>query len=95
MLTFVNVVITEPISDQLVFLFMQEMLQQKEKIHEIDAKKEKHDTSDEAKINEVLYRYFVWFTNNSIEEVQTFYKFWNQRVTDQLSISLRQDKMIN
>lgn len=95
MLTFVNAVITEPISDQSVFLFMQEMLQQKEKIHEIDAKKEKHDTSDEARINEILSRYFVWFTNNNIEEFQTFYKFWDQVVTNQLSPSLRQDKMIN
>ena len=95
MLTFANIVITEPICDKAVFLFMQEMLHQKKRIHEIYPKKEKQDTLDETGINEILSRYFFWFTNNSIEEFQTFYKFWNQVVTNQLSPSLIQDKRVN
>lgn len=74
---------------------MQEILQQQKEIHGIDARKEKQDASDETGINEMLSRYFVWFTNNNIEEFQTFYKFWNQVVTNQLSPFLRKDKMVN
>ena len=35
--------------------------------------------SDEAKINEVMFGYFTWLMMNSIEEFQTFYRFWNQQ----------------
>jgi hypothetical protein len=35
--------------------------------------------SDEAKINEVIFGYFTWLMMNSIEEFQTFYRFWNQQ----------------
>jgi len=36
--------------------------------------------SDEAKINEVIFGYFTWLMMNSIEEFQTFYRFWNQQL---------------
>lgn len=69
---------------------MQEILQQqRNEIYEIDVKNEKSNTSDEVRINKMVSRHFVWFMNNNIEEFQTFYRFWNQLVTNQLSPFLR------
>jgi len=47
--------------------------------------------SEEARFNEVLSRYFVWFMNNNIEEFQKLCTFWNQRITNQSSIFLIQN----
>ena len=47
--------------------------------------------SEETRVNEVLSRYFVWFMNNNIEEFQKLCTFWNQRITNQSSIFLRQN----
>ena len=88
MLTFVNIVITEPIYYQCVFLFMKSVLQQHKKdIEKTEINQEKH--TEEARVNEMLTRYFVCYMKNNIEEYNMFYKFWNQKFTNQSSIFLR------
>ncbi len=90
MLTFVNIVITELIYYQFVFLFMKAIRQQhKKEIHNVEINQEKQSKSDEARVNEILIRYFAWYINNNIEEFQTFFKFWNQKFTNQSSVFLR------
>lgn len=80
MLTFVNIVITEPIYYQFEFLFMIVTLQQlKKEPHNVEVKKKKQSETNESVINEILFRYFTWFTNNNIKEFQMFCKFWNQK----------------
>ena len=83
LLTFVIIVITEPIYYQFVCLVMIATVQQhKKELHNVDVKKKKQSESDEARINEILSRYFTWFINNNIKEFQIFSKFWNQRFTN-------------
>lgn len=79
MLTNVIKVITEPISYQFVFLFMKATQQHKE-LHNVKVK-QKQNESDEAKINEMLSLYSIWFMTNNIEEFTMFCKFWNQQFT--------------
>ena len=50
----------------------------KEEITTLEVRKE----TGEAKINEMISSYFTWFVKNSIEDVQTVYKFWNQQFID-------------
>ena len=63
---------------------METKLQQKQKLQTKEFKKEPtivkvKKESDEAKINEVIFGYFTWLMMNSIEEFQTFYRFWNRQ----------------
>lgn len=63
--------------------------QHKKEIHNVEINQEKQSKSDEARVNEILIRYFAWYINNNIEEFQTFFKFWNQKFTNQSSVFLR------
>ena len=84
MLTIVNIVITEPIYYQFVFLFMKSTLQQYGKeLHNVEVKKKKQNESNETRTADILSKYFIWLVNNNIKEFQTFYKFWNQKFTTQ------------
>ena len=56
----------------------------------VDVLETKQIEPENTSIDEILSRYFVWFTNNNIEEFQMFSKFCNQRFTDQTSVFLRQ-----
>ena len=67
---------------------MKAVLQQHKKgIQKVETNQEKH--TEEARINEMLTRYFVWYMKNNIEEYNMFYKFWNQKFTNQSSAFLR------
>jgi hypothetical protein len=70
---------------------MQTILQQRHKEPgKVDVLETKQIEPENSSIIEILSRYFVWFTNNNIEEFQMFSKFCNQRFTDQTSVFLRQ-----
>jgi len=58
-------------------------------IHNVEINQEKQSETDEVRVNEILIRYFVWYINNNIEEFQTFFKFWNQKFTNQSSVYSR------
>ncbi len=93
LLTFVIIVITEPIFYYFMFLFMSTILQQLQKEpSKVDVLETKQIEPENSSINEILSRYFVWFTNNNIEEFQMFSKFCNQRF--KLNISLFETKYI-
>ena len=63
---------------------MKSTLQQYEKeFHNVEIKKEKQSESNETRTTEILSKYFIWLVNNNIKEFQIFYKFWNQRCTNQ------------
>lgn len=80
MLTFVSIVITEPIYYQFVFLFMKSTLQQYGKeLHNVEVKKKKQSKLNETRTAKILSKYFIWLVNNNIKEFQMCYKFWNQR----------------
>ncbi len=55
--------------------------QQYKELHSIEVK-EKQKESNEAKINELLSSYFVWFMNNGIDEFRMFCKFWNKQFSN-------------
>ena len=61
--------------------FMKATPQQHKKLHNVEVKKEKQNELDEARINEMLIHYSIWFMKNNIEEFQMFCKFWNQQFT--------------
>lgn len=69
---------------------MKAILQQQKKVFpNEDVENKKENKSEEARVNEILSRYFAWFINNNIEEFQMFCTFWNQKITNQSSIFLR------
>ncbi len=70
---------------------MSTILQQHPKeLDKVDVLETKQIEPENSSINEILSRYFVWFTNNNIKEFQMFSKFCNQRFTNQASVFLRQ-----
>ena len=69
---------------------MKAILQQpKKEIHKVKINQEKQIESEEARINEILTRYFFWFMNNNIEEYNMFFKFWNQKFINQSTTLLK------
>ena len=64
-----------------MLLFMKAISQQHKELHSVEVKKEKQNKSGEARINEMLTSYSIWFMKNNIEEFQMFCKFWNQQFT--------------
>lgn len=73
---------------------MKAVLQQRKKeLSNLDMEKSKESRSEETKVNEILSRYFVWFLNNNMEEFQKICTFWNQKITNQSSIFLRQNTL--
>ncbi len=70
---------------------MKTVLQQRKKeLSDVNIES-RENKSEDVRVNEVLSRYFIWFMNNNIEEFQKLCTFWNQRITNQSSIFLRQN----
>jgi len=53
--------------------------QHKKELDTVEVRKEKQNESNETRVNEMLFEYYIWFMKNNIEEFQMFCKFWNQR----------------
>ena len=53
--------------------------QEHKELHNVEIKRIKQNELGEAKIDEILMSYSIWFMKNNIEEFQMFYKFWNEQ----------------
>lgn len=65
---------------------MKTILQQEKTETRLERHKSQENFCIETRLFDVISRYFIWFTNNNVEEFQTFSKFWNHMLLNQTSL---------